>query len=37
VQDSVRRRCLAAGVQGFIEKPVTLEKLRGAMAALRLA
>lgn len=33
VQDTVRRRCLELGVQGFIEKPVTLEKLRAALSA----
>ena len=34
VQDAVRQRCLAAGVFAFVEKPLTLEKLRAALANL---
>ncbi len=33
VQPSVRERCAAAGVHAFVEKPVTLEKLRAALAS----
>ncbi len=33
VQQSVRERCAAAGAHAFVEKPVTLEKLRRAVDA----
>lgn len=32
VQRSVRQKCTDAGVHAFVEKPVTLEKLRAALA-----
>ncbi len=32
VQESVRKKCAAAGAYAFIEKPVTLAKLRAAFA-----
>lgn len=31
VQKAVRQRCAEAGVHAFVEKPVTLEKLRAAL------
>lgn len=34
VQQSVRERCAAAGAHAFVEKPVTLEKLRLAVATI---
>jgi CheY-like chemotaxis protein len=37
VQQSVRERCAAAGVHAFVEKPVTLDKLRTAVAVALLA
>lgn len=33
VQPSVRQRCAAAGVHAFVDKPVTLGKLRAALAS----
>lgn len=32
VQQTVRERCRAAGARAFVEKPVTLAKLRAALA-----
>lgn len=33
VQPTVRQRCADAGVHAFVEKPVTLKKLRAALAS----
>lgn len=33
VQDSIRKKCAAAGAHAFIEKPVTVAKLRAAFEA----
>jgi CheY-like chemotaxis protein len=32
VQESVKKKCLAAGAHAFVEKPVTVAKLRAAFA-----
>jgi CheY-like chemotaxis protein len=31
VQPAVRRRCIAAGAHAFVEKPISLAKLRAAL------
>lgn len=33
VQESIRKKCAAAGAHAFVEKPVTVAKLRAAFAA----
>ncbi|MBM3852022.1 MAG: response regulator [Verrucomicrobia bacterium] len=33
VQPAVRRRCIAAGAHAFVEKPISLAKLRAALGS----